>query len=321
MNDNKEYFLTFDGGGNKLKVIVYDSELNILGRAKSGGVNGLAFTDEEVRAHMKEAVTEVMKQAGSPKLSEASGVLIGSSNFMKEELNAHGCDEVRFLGEGHGCLLSALLDTRGAVALSGTGATMYYITPEREVTRGGFGARIGDEGSGYYIGEHGIRAGIRMLDGWGEETMLGQLLREYTHSVPGKGHNIFGYFYTKEDPTPMHMKIASFTHCVEKACNAGDRIALEIVRDAGSKIAMQMLSLLSQVNAPDDIGIAMCGGAWKTSPEMERVFREVMASERPNNKIYRPLLEPVTAGAVDMLSRRGRLEAERDKLLEKFKNM
>jgi len=46
-----------------------------------------------------------------------------------------------------------------------------------------------------------------------------------------------------------------------------------------------------------------------------------MASERPNNKIYRPLLEPVTAGAVDMLSRRGRLEAERDKLLEKFKNM
>lgn len=317
----RKYYLTFDGGGNKLKAVVYDSELNILGYAKSGGVNGTAFSDDEVKAHMHEAVSEAFRQAGSPQICEASGVLIGNDKYMADELKLYGCENVNFLGEGRGCLLAALLDTRGAVALSGTGATMFYITPEFETTRGGFGARIGDEGSGYYIGEHGIRAGVRMLDGWGEYTLLGELLREYTHSIPGRGHNVFGYFYSKDYPIPMHMKIASFTHCVEKACDAGDEIALGIVRDAGRKIAMQMLSMLRQVNAPDDIRIAMCGGAWKTSREMENEFRKVMAEERPNNEICRPLLEPVAAGAVYMLAKCGRLESDREILLEKFRNV
>lgn len=67
----------------------------------------------------------------------------------------------------------------GLVAMARTGSDVFYLSPDgRHTTIGGFGAILGDDGSGVWIGQQALRKAIAYEEGWGEQTAFLPLLRE-----------------------------------------------------------------------------------------------------------------------------------------------
>jgi len=61
----------------------------------------------------------------------------------------------------------------GVAAISGTGSHVFGVNGAGESWRtGGWGHVLGDEGSGYWLGRHGMKAALHYRDGSGPETAL-----------------------------------------------------------------------------------------------------------------------------------------------------
>lgn len=284
-------YLTFDGGGTKIKAIVFDENFNVISYEHSGGVNLNFYKYDDVERH----IDSTMGKAAEHDITAAYGVLVGCNKLIYERIQNYMPNaKIHYLGEDMMNLLSGLFKKYGVCVLSGTGATFYWSGESGRGSLGGLGAYIGDEGSGYYIGEHGIRAAMQYMNGWGEKTVLTELFFGMTG---GKGP--FEYFYGGSfSHIPMHMKISGFTRQIERACGMGDEIAIRIVTEAGRFLALQTIALFRKYDIPHDVDIVLSGGAWKTDPRIMQRFTELFSAEYPNVNIVTPILEPVAGGVV-----------------------
>jgi len=288
------YYLTFDGGGTKVKAIVFDSDFNVVSYCRGGGVNLNFYKHEDVERHIDESIGEAIRKA-SVDITAAYGVLVGCDGKISQQIQNYMPDmTVSYFGEDQINLLSGVFKPYGVCVLCGTGASFFWNGKDRRGSLGGLGAYIGDEGSGYYIGEHGIRAAIRYMNGWGEKTVLTELFFEMTG-----GKDPFEYFYGSAfKHIPMHMKISGFTRQVEEACKLGDKAAIDIANEAGELLGLQTIALFKKYDIPQTVETVLCGGAWKTDPRITQRFTEIFRTEYPDTPIITPVLEPVAGGVI-----------------------
>ena len=93
-------------------------------------------------------------------ITEAS---ITNSPFIVETLIVENDVEATLLGIANGQPTTLLI--------SGTGAICFSFNGEKTVRAGGWGHRVGDEGSGYWIGQQVAKAIFRAADGRGKSTI------------------------------------------------------------------------------------------------------------------------------------------------------
>lgn len=288
------YYLTFDGGGTKIKAVIFDDNFNVISYKQSGGVNLNFYKHDDVELHINESIGEVIHDANTV-ISSAYGVLVGCDDRIREQIQNYMPQTIiKYFGEEMFNLLSGVFSPYGVCVIAGTGASFIWNGKHNRGSLGGLGAYIGDEGSGYYIGEHGIRAAMQNMNGWGEKTVLTELF----YDMSG-GKSPFEYFYGESfKHIPMHMKISGFTRQVSKACEMGDEVAISIVNEAGTVLALQTIALFRKYDIPQAVEIVLCGGAWKTDYRIKQRFTEKFKEEFPNVKIVTPVLEPVAGGAI-----------------------
>ncbi|MCL2517221.1 MAG: hypothetical protein FWF15_01535 [Oscillospiraceae bacterium] len=311
------YYITYDGGGTKIKAVVFDDDFNVLSYKTGGGINGNFYKTEDILNHIDMSVGEAVREAGVSIDVSYSVMLAGGEEIDKRLKQYLPNAQFKRFGEQYFNLLSAKFSLDGVSVICGTGVSVIWQPSEgRGAIMGGMGAYIGDEGGGYYMGEHAIRAAIQSIRGWGRQTVLADLLLELASS-PSK------YFYGREfSHIPMHMKISGFTRQLKTACNMGDPVALEIVADAGGKLALQTIALYKQHEIPQSVPAVMNGGAWKTSPIIKERFAQILHSVFPDIEIITPLLEPVAGGAVTNAIERGILNVEtKNIIIKNFKGV
>lgn len=73
-------------------------------------------------------------------------------------------------------LLGAFLGDPGIVVVAGTGSVAAGTDGRRRMRAGGHGFLLGDEGSGYWIGQQALRAALRARDGLGPPTRLAEVV-------------------------------------------------------------------------------------------------------------------------------------------------
>ena len=101
-----------------------------------------------------------------------------------------------------------------------------------EIARsGGWGWHLGDEGSGFWIGERAIREVLRAADGRGPSTRLDRALSE--HFEIERPEQILYAIYDREFP---RTRVAKFAARVEEAAAAGDAVAKAILSDAAIEL-------------------------------------------------------------------------------------
>lgn len=285
--------ISVDGGGSKLNAMMFDENMNLLGRGLSGGVNLTQTSIDDCRANVRDCLDQLMKD-GVPEMVDILYItFVGPAKVFTEELERRTkVGKVVGNAESQAGILAGNLTMTGIVALSGTGADIFWLGEKEHKVVGAWGPILGDQGSGTWIGQTAIREVVKYLNGWGEETALYDLImKEWNLEKPwGMVNKVHGA------PAPFR-QVASLTRVVGKAVEMGDKVAVNILKEAAHLLAVQTDSLFKMAQVADDEKhVTLCGGAWKTHPLMFEAYKEELKALHPTATARRPMFEHVCAG-------------------------
>jgi len=288
-------YLCFDGVGTTTRAILFN-ERGPIGYGQSGGTNTNFTTLEDCRGNIAACLSEALRGVSNPVIETLYAMIVGPGEILKEELCRRAeVANIRFLGEGEAGILAGALRTSGLVAMSGTGSDAFYVaTDGHRAVVGAYGAILGDDGSGTWIGQAALRKAIAYGEGWGEATIFrAMIFKAWGIQEP---FDIVRYIH--DTPSPFRT-VASAVPVIAEAARRGDRVCLELFSEAGRLMAAQMLALIRRERPPEDERICVCcGGTWKAHPRMYESFVEQMRIFAPDVPVQKPAFEHVMAGVV-----------------------
>lgn len=288
-------YLSFDGGGSKSCAILFDEE-GPLGYGRSGGTNTTSAPVEDCRRNIAECLNQAFAGRRDAALAAVYCAIVGPQSILIEEIGKRArVERVKPLGEALSGVLSGMLKQTGLVAQAGTGSDAFYCGPcGRRGCVGAAGPILGDDGGGAWLAQQAMRKGIAYEDDWGEPTLFLSLL--YERWQLKDRWDLVRTIH--QCPTPFR-KVASALPVVAEAARSGDRMALELFREAGRLMALQMLALLRREGLLETEETCVCsGGCWKAHPAMYETFRQVLREAAPRIRVQKPAFEPVMAGIV-----------------------
>ena len=183
--------LGIDGGGTHTRAAILDVGLvpglepglklgmeaiaggdrgKVLARAESGSIKRLRVGAEAAEANLRALLKEVYAQAGVASVRAAScGVASASMPGIPEWITAvfrdFGVERSEVVGDEVIALDAAFKGGPGILQIAGTGSnTIGRAGDGSRESAGGWSSRLGDEGSGYWIGLHAIRRALHAYD-------------------------------------------------------------------------------------------------------------------------------------------------------------
>lgn len=181
-------FVGVDGGGTRATALAVDHHGAALAR-RVGEAGRVDSGDPLAGVPALEAlVRDVIAQAGgSPPAASLCCALAGVGRERVRDavegalVGAGLAQSVRVITDAEAALFDAFGDGPGILLIAGTGSVAWGRGRDGTIARvGGWGMRLGDEGSGYAIGLAGLRAVVHAADGRSGATALSSPILEYT---------------------------------------------------------------------------------------------------------------------------------------------
>jgi len=311
--------MSADGGGSKLNIIVINRNMELLGCGHSGGVNINSATEADCHANIETCLQQVFSGYRPDSIDVLYAVIVGSMDtFLQAVSRQVEVKKIIKLNEISAGLMAGALWSEGFLALSGTGSFVKFMYDgstnfgRLNMNRvGGWGPIFSDDGSGSWIGCQAARAALAGFEGWGEPTVLMDLI-QHEWGLADPGEMVQAVY---NNPAP-YRKIATLTVAVSNAVYLGDSVAIRIVREAGELLAKQAICLIRRHDVPKRLRrLVLGGGAWKTHPLMYETFSDVLLSAVPDFDLRKPIFEPVVAGPAFFLLEGGATENETENIL------
>ncbi|ADL07123.1 N-acetylglucosamine kinase [Thermosediminibacter oceani] len=306
------YIIGVDAGGSKIEVLALDLErhsANTLIIERSG--NAMSAGEDKALYNIKEAVEKVsapVEKTGSRCL----GIYVGAAGAgskeirrkIREVLTGLALTDAVFVDSDYRIALAGAAGRPyGVVVIAGTGSVVYGVNEAgSEVILGGWGHLIGDEGSGYYIGRRAIREAVKFYEGRGgskriyEEVLAHFSVKDLTEIKP----ILYSGGFSKDI-------IAGLTVRVSKLCDEGERIARQILEEAGTALSELVSCALKRFVYISDVIVS--GSILLKEKLVYDTFAFELKRTCPKVKIRRPRYR-ATAGALILLA--GELGIELD---------
>jgi len=179
----------------------------------------------------------------------------------------------------------------GVLVIAGTGSIACGRDREGRLMRaGGWGYLLGDEGSGFWIGREALRAALAAKEGWGEPTLLTEMLAQALGTADAG--EWLSALYRSQNPQSL---LAQLAPLVAEAAERGDIPATRILTDAAHHLAGLVIHVATHLYLPEDFPVCTVGGVWKSGGMFLRRFREQLVTHLPawRGEIKPPLYSPV----------------------------
>jgi glucosamine kinase len=261
-------FVGVDGGGTRTRAVAVDE-----GGSEAARVVGPPSLIDPLRpSRAADAVEETLRA-----LSSECGVALpceavwaglagagheASRDAVEADLRARGLAHAVGVGtDVDAALEDAFPDSPGVLLVSGTGSVAAGRAEDGEVRRvGGWGALLGDEGSGYAVGLAALRAAMRMIDGRERATELLPGLLEWS-----------GIDVAEELPAwvaaATKAEVAALAAGVIAAADAGDPVAGHILAEAVDALVDHVRALaddregaMGRGQGEGSVDVALAGG-------------------------------------------------------------
>ncbi|MEK4630288.1 MAG: BadF/BadG/BcrA/BcrD ATPase family protein [Solibacillus sp.] len=177
--------------------------------------------------------------------------------------------------------LKGLGNDHVSILLSGTGAICYSFRNGQVYRAGGWGHRIGDEGSGYWIGKHIAKAIFRAADGRNEQTVLTDIiLREHHVATTDE---LFNLIYSSDY---TNARLARFSSCLQQAVELGDHVAIHIAKKAADELALLTTTVLKNAKYKNGVHtLYLNGGVLKNTPSIADPLKQQLQEVFPDLSI------------------------------------
>jgi glucosamine kinase len=293
------YVLGIDAGGTKTRALVADETGQIVGDALGGGANLRTHGELEVEKVLHAVIEDACM--GVPAAPDAVALGIAGADRPPDEavlrtiLRRIGFrSRVVVTNDARIAFVAGSPERVGLALVCGTGSIAWGRNRAGKIARsGGWGWHVGDEGSGFWIGERAIRAVLRAVDGRGPATTLDQALSE--HFEIAEPEQILYAIYDREFP---RTRVAKFAARVDAAARAGDAVAKRILADAASELVCAASSVRDQLaleQGPYDV--VLSGGTFAAVPVLESDVARRLESPRAR---VRTLTQAPAMGAVKL---------------------
>ncbi len=286
--ENKKY-LAVDAGGTKVLAVLYDENYNIISTCRTGSFRRNTTPAEMIRKNA-DTLIQTLNLSEHCTLERVSGVLEG--DLLSELKKVCRVREVDAYSELEAGLCAAEIYGDGLLALSGTGSALFARYQGKTLVGGGYGASVSDEGSGYWMAREAFGAAIKDFEKRGPETMLTDLIAERFGKTRQELNSAIPTIYSNPDIPP----VASVAFCaplVTQAADAGDRVALNILRETGKVLGAQMNAVTERYVLPENLVQTVSGSVWKSHPALLASFIETIKERHPDREIRIPQFEPI----------------------------
>jgi glucosamine kinase len=274
--------LGIDGGGTRTRASIVAGD-RVLAHAENGSIKRLRVGEEVAEANLRELLKDVYAQAGVSKVfSACCGVascsLPGTVEWITAVLDDFKAERTEVVGDEVIALDAAFQGGPGILQIAGTGSnTIGRAADGSRESAGGYSSRLGDEGSGYWIGLNGVRRGLHAYD------------REQPSQVLDKVGEIWGTRSLEDlvnlgDSTPGP-DFAALAPAINELAEAGDAVALAVLQQAAADLVEFVLLVRGKLrrkhNIAGEVPVAWTGGVVEKMNLVREAFFAGLAAAAP----------------------------------------
>ena len=225
--------LGIDGGGTRTRASIVAGE-QVLAYGECGSIKWLRVGETAAEENLRALLKEIFAQAGMKGVRAACcGVASASMPGIREWITAvlkdFGVEHSEIVGDEVIALDAAFRGGPGILQIAGTGTNTIGRAPDGgKECAGGWSSRLGDKGSGYWIGLHAIRRALNAYD------------REEPTEVLKRVGEIWDTPSVEElvnlgDGTPGP-DFAALAPAINELAEAGDPVAAEVLKQAAADL-------------------------------------------------------------------------------------
>ena len=293
------FVLGIDAGGTKTVCQLANDRGEVLAETRGGGANLQAAGELEV----EKVLHEVMEDAIGDRDIVPAAICLGIAGVDRPDDGRIVRDVMRRIGYKAKTLVvnDALValeagapDQPGVVVIAGTGSIAYGRNERNQAARaGGWGHVLGDEGSGYWIGRHALRAVSRAADGRGPATSL--TVRVLGHFAVATPSDLIAEVYDRQ---LRHHAVAQLARLVQHARDEGDEVATQILEQAAHELVRAGRSVVERLRLHEEaVQFVLAGGVFTGVPWLAEELKRRLPAIAPLGQVKRLAVEPAL-GAV-----------------------
>lgn len=338
------YVLGIDGGGSKTACLAADETGHILSQGHGGPVNTNYVLRQEAVTSLKRAISTTLESA-QLRGEQIETLCISAPmapDAVEEVAQELGIRQISRAAEGETPRWAARFWIDGHIGVTvdaGTGSIARGWTRDgRQAGAGGWGATLGDEGSGYWISLQAMIAVLQAYDGRIEETMLTDVvLKHFAMSdvlemvfqvsqglvrataadqfgiLPDSGSEgsdlgeasvggVFFHKWSRNEPLARH-QVATLCPVVVDVARQGDWKAIEILKGAGLELGRLATAIITRLGMEEDeFAVVPFGGVFRAGELVLRSFEQTVTAVAPHARIVKPKFEPVVGAVLLALS-------------------
>ncbi|MGD0914607.1 MAG: BadF/BadG/BcrA/BcrD ATPase family protein [Terracidiphilus sp.] len=283
--------LGIDGGGTRTRASIADGSVAkgdvALAFAESGSIKRLRVGAEVAEENLRALLAEVYAQAGV-NLVDAASVGVASANmpgipeWITAVLREFKIEKSEVVGDEIIALDAAFEGGPGILQIAGTGSNTLGRGPDgSQECAGGWSSRLGDQGSGYWIGLHAIRRALTAHD------------REEPTEVLKRVGEIWGTptiaaLVNLGDSTPGP-DFAALAPAISELGEAGDAVAIGVLKQAAADLVDFVLLVRQKLRGKHslavEVPVAFTGSVIEKTPIVRRDFFAGLRAAAPDMPI------------------------------------
>lgn len=304
------HVLGIDAGGTKTVCLLADDRGQVLAEARGGGAN--LQSDGELA--VEKVLHQVMEEALGERDILPAAICLGIAGVDRPEDAEAVRGIMRRIGfktptlvvnDALVALVAGAGDDPAVVVVAGTGSIAYGRNAAGRAARaGGWGYLLGDEGGGFWIGRAALSAVVRQFDGRGPVTVLTEMI--LSHMRLDSPTQLIHEIYYRD----LHRHaIAGLAALVQRATDAGDAVASQILTRAGSELAAAAASVIERLRMRGELfPVILAGGIFRGVPWLTNDVTTRLSEVAPRAEAHLLDVEPAV-GAVRLAVATARGEA------------
>lgn len=297
-------FAGVDAGGTKTRCILMDVSRHVLSSSTAGPGNWRAY-GSIASGNILKAIEAAIESNGREK-SDLSAICLGGAGsgtqgardeLFRVLLETYPLAKIKVEHDAAIALSGASASGTGIIVISGTGAMAYGRNSSGETARAdGWGYKLGDEGSSYWIGLSGIKAALKESDGRLPESGLKKAVFDAMGAM--EPQDVIETVYD-EDFRPEN--IARLAILVNSLAESGNAPASTIMDQAGRLLAQSAAAVAHRLNwdeQADRLRIFTAGGTFAFKGILIEAFDKELDRLVPGALRASPKYAPVVGAAL-----------------------
>jgi N-acetylglucosamine kinase-like BadF-type ATPase len=271
----------------------------ILAHAQNGSIKRLRVGAEAAESNLCALLKEVYTQAGitsvhAVSVGVASASMPGVAEWITAVLRDFRAERSEVVGDEVIALDAAFRGGPGILQIAGTGSNTIGRAPDgsRECA-GGWSSRLGDKGSGYWIGLHGVRRALEAYDQNFDHAALPPVLQKVGEiwQTP-RLEDLVNLGNSTPGPD-----FAALTPIIDELVQAGDPVAEGVLRQAAADLVDFVLLVRTKLRRKhaieSEVPVAWTGGVIEHMTLVRKAFFAGLKSAAPEMPVGQEAVVPL----------------------------